>query len=228
MTYCPHSRQAADRDVFQPMDKKEKIPDPTVARLPLYFRCLAELHDKQITVVSSEEVANRAGIKASQFRKDLSYFGEFGIQGLGYPVDHLLRRIGSIMQLDQTHRVVMIGAGNLGTALAGFPGFVRWGFQILWIFDASSARIGEMINSVQVEDIANLPRPLGADLGILAVPATAAQTCGEILLASGVQALLNFSGATLSGIPRDIVVRNVDLTHELAILAYHLTASKHT
>lgn len=204
------------------MDKREKIPDPTIARLPVYFRCLAELHDNQVQVVSSEDIANRAGVKASQFRKDLSYFGEFGIQGLGYPVDHLLRRIGSIMQLDQTHRVALIGAGNLGTALAGFPGFVRWGFQILWIFDANPQRIGETLNHIVVQDVAVLPCALPADLGILAVPGTAAQRSGELLVESGARALLNFTGAHLN-LPPEVVVRNVDLTHELAILAYHLT-----
>ena len=207
------------------MDKREKIPEPTIARLPLYFRCLAELQDNQVTVVSSEDIANRAGVKASQFRKDLSYFGEFGIQGLGYPVPHLLRRIGSIMQLDQVHKVVLIGAGNLGSALAGFPGFSRWGFHILWIFDASSEKIGKKFNQIEVQDVALLPRPLGADVGILAVPANAAQKAADLLVQSGVKAILNFTGATLSP-PEDGVLRNVDLTHELAILAYHLSSGK--
>lgn len=204
------------------MDKRDKIPDPTIARLPIYFRCLAELHDNQVQVVSSEDIANRAGVKASQFRKDLSYFGEFGIQGLGYPVDHLLRRIGSIMQLDQRHRVVLVGAGNLGTALAGFPGFARWGFHIEWIFDASPEKIGQQLQGILVQDVATLPRPLPADLGILAVPAGAALRVGQLLVDSGVRALLNFTGTHLSLSP-NVVVRNVDLTHELAILAYHLS-----
>ncbi|CAN0189636.1 unnamed protein product, partial [Phaeothamnion confervicola] len=180
------------------MDKRDKIPQPTIARLPLYFRCLAELHDNQVTVVSSDEIASRAGVKASQFRKDLSYFGEFGIQGLGYPVPHLLRRIGSIMQLDQVHKVALLGAGNLGTALAGFPGFARWGFHILWIFDANPEKIGQKINQIEVQDARNLPMPLPADVGILAVPATAAQKAADLFVQSGVKAILNFTGATLS------------------------------
>ena len=205
------------------MDKRDKIPQPTIARLPLYFRCLAELHDNQVTVVSSEDIASRAGVKASQFRKDLSYFGEFGIQGLGYPVPHLLRRIGSIMQLDQVHKVALIGAGNLGTALAGFPGFARWGFHILWIFDANPEKVGRRINQIEVQDSRALPMPLAADVGILAVPAMAAQKAADLFMQSGVKAILNFTGATLSP-PENGVIRNVDLTHELAILAYHLTS----
>lgn len=202
------------------MDRRQKIPDPTIARLPLYFRCLAELRDNGVSIVSSEDIAAHAGVKASQFRKDLSYFGEFGIQGLGYPVEHLLHRIGSIMQLDRTHRVVLVGAGNLGSALANFPGFARWGFQIVHIYDQSPARIGQVMNGVEVADISELPRPLEVDLGVLAVPAAAARTASGLLLASGVRAILNFTGTTLP-IPQDAVVRNVDMTHELAILAYH-------
>jgi redox-sensing transcriptional repressor len=173
-------------------------------------------------VVSSEEIAFRAGVKASQFRKDLSYFGEFGVQGLGYPVEHLLNRVTSILQLDQGHKVALLGAGNLGTALAGFPGFARWGFQILWIFDNNPQKIGQTLNQVTVESVQQLPRALGADLGILAVPGDAAAEAAELLVASGIKALLNFSGVNLH-LSSEVRVRNVDLTHELAVLAYHST-----
>lgn len=204
------------------MEKRGRIPEPTISRLAMYFRCLAELHDQKVTVVSSEEIAFRAGVKASQFRKDLSYFGEFGVQGLGYPVEHLLNRVTSILQLDQGHKVALLGAGNLGTALAGFPGFARWGFQILWIFDNNPQKIGQVLNQVTVESVQQLPRPLGADLGILAVPGDAASEAAELLVASGIKALLNFSGVNLH-LSSEVRVRNVDLTHELAVLAYHST-----
>jgi redox-sensing transcriptional repressor len=216
----PDSREFANE---KSGERRDKIPDPTISRLPLYFRCLSDLCEKQITVVSSDEIANRAGVKASQFRKDLSYFGEFGVQGLGYPVPHLLRRIGSIMQLDRVHKVALIGAGNLGSALAGFGGFARWGFHILWIFDSSPERIGLTMQQIVVEDVNSLPKPLAADVGIIAVPMPAAQRAADLLVASGVKAILNFTGATLNA-PSEIVLRNVDLTHELAILAYHLSA----
>lgn len=205
------------------MDKRDKIPDPTVARLPIYFRCLAELHENKVSIVSSVDIAERAGIKASQFRKDLSYFGEFGIQGLGYPVEHLLHRIASIMQLDRKHPVVLVGAGNLGSALANFPGFSRWGFEIAHIFDADPRKVGREIGGVEVHDIKELPRSLGVDVGVLAVPPQAAPSAADLLVRSGVKALLNFTGRTLA-IDSGVVVRNVDLTHELAILTYHLTA----
>ncbi|MEW6282245.1 MAG: redox-sensing transcriptional repressor Rex [Candidatus Eremiobacterota bacterium] len=205
------------------MERRDKIPEPTIARLPSYFRCLVELRESDQNIVSSEEIASRAGVKASQFRKDLSYFGEFGIQGLGYPVRHLLDRIAAIMQLDQEHEVVLVGAGNLGSALAGFPGFLRWGFRIAHIYDQAPEKIGKRLHGVEIHDIRDLPKPLGVPLGIVAVPPLGAREAARLLIDSGVRALLNFTGTVLEH-PPEVVVRNVDMTHELAILAYHLTA----
>lgn len=202
-----------------------KIPEPTVARLPLYFRCLADLKERNIKIVSSGDLAAEVGVKASQFRKDLSYFGEFGIQGLGYPVDDLLRRITEIMQLDRRRRVVLLGAGNLGSALGNFPGFARWGFDVSYIFDSDPAKWGTKLGGVLVESIASLPKPLDVDLGILAVPPQAAQQGAELLAASGVHAILNFTSRHLL-LPQSVVVRHVNLTHELAILAYHLSGEQ--
>ena len=203
------------------LGRKSRIPGPTIARLPIYFRCLAELKDRNVTIVSSGDIAAVAGIKASQFRKDLSYLGEFGIQGLGYPVEALLSRITSIMQLDRRRRVVLLGAGNLGSALGNFPGFSRWGFDVAYIFDASRTKIGTKLADVQIQDIQKLPKALDVELGVLAVPPDAAQFCAELLTQSGVKAILNFTSRTLIA-PSGTVIRNVNLTHELAILAYDL------
>ena len=171
--------------------------------------------------MSSGDIAAAAVIKASQFRKDLSYFGEFGIQGLGYPVEDLLKRITSIMRLDRRRKVVLLGAGNLGSALGNFPGFSRWGFDLVYVFDSSPQKVGTDLNGIEVEDIATLPKPLDVELGVLAVPPEAAQACAELLTGSGVKAILNFTSRTLRA-PDGTVVRNVNLTHELAILAYDL------
>lgn len=201
--------------------RRERIPGPTVARLPIYFRCLADLKERNIKIVSSGDIASKAGIKASQFRKDLSYFGEFGIQGLGYPVEDLLDRITAIMQLDRRRRVVLLGAGNLGSALGNFPGFARWGFDVKHIFDSDPEKVGTAIAGIEVENVADLPKPLNVELAILAVPPQAAQEGAQLLLDSGVKAILNFTSRPLSA--PGVVIRNVNLTHELAILAYHLS-----
>lgn len=202
--------------------RRDRIPTPTVARLPIYFRTLANLKERNVKIVSSEDIATEAGIKASQFRKDLSYFGEFGIQGLGYPVDALLDRITAIMQLDRRRQVILLGAGNLGSALGNFPGFSHWGFDVTSIFDANPAKVGTRIAGITVEDVATLPRHLGVDLAILAVPPFAAQACADLLIQSHIKAILNFTGRALTCPPR-VVVRNVNLTHEIAILTYRLS-----
>lgn len=179
------------------------------------------MKERNVRIVSSGDIATAAGIKASQFRKDLSYFGEFGIQGLGYPVDDLLDRIRTIMRLDRRRRVVLLGAGNLGSALGNFPGFSKWGFDVAYIFDSSRRKIGTYLNEVMVEDIASLPKKLEVELGVLAVPPQAAQVCAELLTESGIKAILNFTSQPLVAL-EGTVIRNVNLTHELAILAYHL------
>jgi redox-sensing transcriptional repressor len=204
--------------------RRERIPAPTVARLPIYFRCLADLKERNIKIVSSGDIASKAGIKASQFRKDLSYFGEFGIQGLGYPVEELLDRISTIMQLDRRRRVVLLGAGNLGSALGNFPGFARWGFDVTRIFDSDPEKVGSVIAGITVENVSALPQPLGVELAILAVPPQAAQQATQLLIDSGVKAILNFTSRPLSA--PGVVIRNVNLTHELAILAYHLSGEQ--
>ncbi|MCL5773272.1 MAG: redox-sensing transcriptional repressor Rex [Firmicutes bacterium] len=204
------------------MEKRSKIPEPTVARLPIYFRCLIELKENGVAVASSEDMAARAGVKASQFRKDLSYFGEFGIQGLGYPVSHLLDRISSIMQLNKEHEVIIAGAGNLGSALLNYPGFQKWGFKITRVLDNNPQKIGKKLGDITIEDIQDIPKNLNSSIGIIAVPASAAQQVAQTLIQSGVKAILNFSGKKISP-SKDIVVRNVDMTHELAILTYYLS-----
>jgi redox-sensing transcriptional repressor len=203
------------------MKKKDKIPEPTIARLPIYFRCLTEMKNNNISIVSSEEISSLAGIKASQFRKDMSYFGEFGIQGLGYPVIHLIERITTIMQLDKIHTVALVGVGNLGQALAKYNGFQKWNFRINHLYDSSPEIIGTKINDITVENINDMPNRLDTSVGILTVPREVAQEAAERLIRAGVKLLLNFT-ATFLSVPSDVVVRNVDLTHELAILTYHL------
>ena len=199
-----------------------KIPEPTIQRLPLYYRCLVEFKDTERQIISSEDVASKIpGMKASQFRKDLSFFGEFGTQGLGYNVTRLLERIGNILQLNRVHFVVLVGAGNLGSALVKYPGFRQWGFHITRIFDANKEKVGRKLGQVFIEDAELLPMPIDASLGIIAVPPAAAHQTARLLVDSGVRGLLNFTGVKLN-FPAPVSVRTVDLTNELSILSYKL------
>jgi redox-sensing transcriptional repressor len=164
-------------------------------------------------------------MKASQFRKDLSFFGEFGVQGMGYPVSQLLERICSILQLSAVHRVVLVGAGNLGAALLNYQGFPEWNFHITRVFDANPAKHGQLLAGLPIEDIGLLPMSLGCTMGIVAVPSGAAVATARVLVASGVRALLNFTGVKLD-LPPSVSVRNVDLTNELSILSYKLSLNE--
>jgi redox-sensing transcriptional repressor len=136
----------------------------------------------------------------------------------------LLDRISTIMQLDRRRRVVLLGAGNLGSALGNFPGFARWGFDVTRIFDSDPEKVGSVIAGITVENVSALPQPLGVELAILAVPPQAAQQATQLLIDSGVKAILNFTSRPLSA--PGVVIRNVNLTHELAILAYHLSGEQ--
>jgi len=205
--------------------KITKIPDPTIARLPIYSRCLIELMDAGQKMVSSEEIAALTGIKASQFRKDLSYFGGFGVQGYGYHIKQLFEKISGIMNLHQKNNVVLIGAGNLGSALANYPGFAKWNFSICEIYDKDPKKIGKKIGGIKIKDIKNFPKKCKYPIALIAVPGEKAKEIAENLTKCGIKAILNFSGKKLLKKNTEII-RNVDLTHELAILSYYLATHK--
>ncbi len=218
----------------------ERIPQPTLTRLSLYLRCLRELASQGVKTISSAKLEARCGIVSAQIRKDLSYFGEFGKPGFGYDVQHLLARLTEIMQLDREHRVIIIGAGNLGSALVGYAGFRQSPFRIVGIFDNNPNKIGRRLWDLEILDVDRLPemnRALRADLGVITVPAPAAQEAAELLAASGVRGILNFAPALvkvctspewfweLVEAPSGVALRNVDLTRELEVLCYHLDSA---
>jgi len=157
-----------------------------------------------------------------QIRKDLSYFGEFGRSGIGYEVQHLLARLTEIMHLDRQHRVVIVGAGNLGSALAGYCGFVLSPFWVVGIFDNNSSKIGRRLWDLEILDVQRLPeanKDLRANMGLIAVPADAAQQAADLLVEGGVRAILNFAPKMLE-VRAEVALRNVDLTRELEVLCY--------
>jgi len=205
----------------QPLDR---VPEPTLARLSLYLRCLRELAGQGMKTISSAKLESRCGIVSAQIRKDLSYFGEFGKPGIGYDVQHLLARLTEIMQLDREHRVIIIGAGSLGSALVGYSGFLHSPFRIIGIFDNNFNKIGRMLWNLEILDVGRLPeinQTMRADIGVIAVPAQTAQEAADLLVKSGVKGILNFA-PTLVEVPPSVALRNVDLTRELEVLCYHL------
>jgi len=200
------------------------VPEPTLARLSLYLRCLRHLAAEGVQTVSSAAIEARLNIPSTQVRKDLSHFGEFGRPGIGYDVQHLLERLTETMQLDREQRAVIVGAGNLGSALLGYGGFANSPFRIVGIFDNNFSKIGRQAWNLEIQDVHRLPelnKDLGADIGIVAVPASAAQEAADLLVEAGVRAILNFAPAIIN-VPKDIAVRDVDVTREMEILSFHI------
>lgn len=206
------------------MSSRIKVPTPTLERLATYFTILSDLKSRRVDTISSAEVEQRTGINAAQFRKDLSYFGEFGRPGVGYKIDDLHARIAHILKLEHTQPVLLVGAGNLGSALVGYPALRAENFQIVAAFDNNYNKIGKQLWDLTIRDVSRLVednQELGARLAIIAVPASAAQEVAEMLVQAGVRNILNFAPAVLR-LPPDVVVRNVDFVQELAVLSFYL------
>jgi redox-sensing transcriptional repressor len=186
---------------------------------------LIDLEASKIDTISSTEVEKQTGINAAQFRKDLSYFGEFGKPGVGYNVIELQARIAKILQIDRVQPVIVLGAGNLGSALIGYPGLGDEHFRTVGVFDSNPNKIGQKLSHLRVLDIANIKEHNGkllARIAIIAVPASAAEEVAENAAEAGVRAILNFAPIILK-LSDNVVVRNVSFLQELAVLTYQLS-----
>src|ERR671915_393887 len=206
--------------------KSEKISELTTSRLSVYLRCLNALHAAGIKTVSSQALAEQFNLNSAQIRKDLGYFGEFGVRGVGYYVDDLRDHITKILGLDTPHRVGIVGAGRLGTALANYNGFGKSNFTVVALFDNDRQKIGRRIGDAKIavhdaEEIANVIRTESIDVMVIAVPAKAAQRVLNQVMSAGIKAVLNFAPARLHGRP-DVKLKTVDLTISLESLSYFL------
>ncbi len=198
-----------------------RIPEATVARLPVYLRCLVEVADAKIGTISSERLAEMAGVNAAKVRKDLSHLGSYGTRGVGYDVEYLLVQISRVLGLTRDCPVVIVGVGNLGHALANYRGFSARGFRIAALVDADPQKVGERVGDLIVRDLDSLPELVEPGcIGIIATPAAAAQDVADRLVAAGVTSILNFAPAVLS-VPKGISMRKVDLSIELQILSFY-------
>jgi redox-sensing transcriptional repressor len=205
------------------MGDSRKIPEATVARLPVYLRALLELSEQTEATVSSERLAERAGVNAAKVRKDLSHLGSYGTRGVGYDVEYLLFQISRELGLTQDWPVVIAGIGNLGHALANYRGFLARGFRVVGLVDADPAKVGERIGELTVRSIDDLPALAAKEriaIGIVATPAGAAQEVANRLVAAGVTSILNFAPAVIT-VPEGVNLRKVDLSIELQILSFY-------
>lgn len=200
-----------------------RIPQASVSRLPIYLRALAALADARQQTVSSEMIAELTGVNAAKVRKDLSHLGSYGTRGAGYEVAVLIAHISQELGVNRDQAVVIVGAGNLGRALANYQGFSSGGFRIAALVDADPARVGEKIAGLEVrpvEELGSVAQSTGASIAVLATPASAAQEAADRAVAAGIGSILNFA-PTLLSVPEGVSYRQVDLSRELQILSYY-------
>ena len=201
--------------------RRAGIPEATIARLPVYLRALHGLADAGYVTVSSDALAEAAGVNSAKLRKDLSHLGSYGTRGVGYDVGHLVEQISSELGLQRPCSVVLVGVGNLGRALAGYGGFASRGLAIDALFDVDHGTVGQEIAGLVVRHLDTLPEVVsGASIGVIATPADAAQSVCDRLVAAGVTSILNFAPTVLS-VPPHVDLRKVDLSIELQILSFH-------
>jgi redox-sensing transcriptional repressor len=200
------------------------IPDIIVGRLPLYLRTLQHLAQQNRQVTSSQELAERLGLSAAQIRKDLSQFGEFGKQGTGYPIDTLIQRLCEILHVNRVWDIAVVGAGDVGHAVARYPGFTNRGFRVAMIFDNDPAKIGAQAGLFVVQDstgMAEVIREAGIQVAMIAVPEAHAQSVADQLVKAGIKAILNYAPITLN-VPPGVQVQYIDPGVHLQRMVYYL------
>ncbi|GAB4497048.1 MAG: redox-sensing transcriptional repressor Rex [Anaerolineales bacterium] len=201
-----------------------KIPDIIIGRLPVYLRALQHMADMGLKTTSSQELGEHVGISAAQIRKDISQFGEFGKQGTGYSIEYLVNKLREILKVDRIWDVVIVGAGDMGHALANYQGFINRGFHVVAIFDNDKAKVGQTIDNFTVEDadvMIERVKELGVKIAMLTVPAAAAQAVADQLVQAGVRAILNYAPISLN-VPNNVKVQYIDPSTHLQRMTYYL------
>lgn len=206
------------------MEAKE-ISKAVIKRLPRYYRYLGELIEENVERISSNDLSRKMRVTASQIRQDLNNFGGFGQQGYGYNVKHLYTEIGRILGLDTVHPMIILGAGNLGQALANYADFEKRGFKLVGIFDVNPVLEGIAVRGIEVQMVSTLPEFLQknpVEIAILTLPKNKAKEMADILVENGIKAIWNFAHLDLDT-PKDVIVENVHLSESLMTLSYNLS-----
>lgn len=211
-----------------PRLRRRELPDATIARLPQYIRCLSQLENAGLQTVHSVDLAAHVGVSGAVVRRDLSYVGSYGTRGVGYPVSELRDQVNRALGLATEHRMIVVGIGHMGRALAGYGGFAERGLRVVGLFDIDPGLIGSkagnpevgMLPILPLADLAAFVHANRVAIGVIATPADAAQSVAETLVGAGVTSILNLSAVHLS-VPESVAVRPVDLATEIQILAVH-------
>jgi redox-sensing transcriptional repressor len=202
----------------------EKIPDIIIGRLPIYLRALQRMAERGMRTTSSQELGDHVGISAAQIRKDISQFGEFGKQGTGYSIPYLLDKLREILKVDRIWDVALIGAGDMGHALARYQGFVNRGFNIIMIFDNDKSKVGQKIGQFTVEDSATMVERIKScdvKVAMITVPASAAQEVADKLVQAGVKGILNYAPVSIN-VPAGVKVQYIDPATHMQRMTYYL------
>ena len=202
----------------------KQIPDIVIGRLPIYLRALLQMNRENRQVTSSQELGERLGISAAQIRKDLSQFGEFGKQGTGYNIEFLAKQLREILKVNRVWEVAIVGAGDIGRALAGYNGFSERGFHIQMIFDNKPEKIGSQMGEFAIKDIKTMKAEIaaaGIKMAMIAVPAAQAQAVADQLVEAGVKAILSYAPVNLN-VPSGVRVQNIDPSIHLQRMTYYL------
>jgi redox-sensing transcriptional repressor len=224
VTLCARFHKANDIGRRRAMSENRSVPDIVIGRLPIYLRALNHLLQEGRTVTASKELAQRLGISSAQIRKDLSHFGEFGKQGMGYDIAHLREQLERILQVDQIWNIALVGAGDLGHAIVSYGGFEAHNFRIVCVFDHNPQKIGRNLGRFKICDAATMSAKIQEEdikIGIVAVPASAAQTVVDALVEAGIKAVLNYAPITVTA-PPDVQVQYIDPVIYLQRMTYYL------
>jgi len=203
------------------------IPEGVIERLSTYLNCLIKFQQSNIETISSERLGLSSGVNPAEVRRDFTYFGTFGKKGVGYDVETLIQHIQRILGSDEPHKIALVGAGNLGSAIASYEGLLQHGFHIAAIFDSDPQKIGKTIRHLEVFSIADLPhitRNAGIEIGIIAVPPFAAQEVADMLIDGGVSVILNYTPALIN-VPAGVQLHNTDPVQQLLHTLYYLSAN---
>lgn len=203
-----------------------RIPEETIRRMPIYLRGLLLTSEQGQKNISSRNLADFVGVKPCQIRKDFSYFGDFGTRGVGYNVEKLAKEIKRILKLDVIQKAVLVGVGNLGSAILAYPGFAIYGFDIAAAFDINPKKVGRKIKNITIENVSKLwtIKKRKIKLAIMAVPSQAAQETANALVKASVKGILNFSPCYIA-VPKKVKVVTIDIAMDLARLPYYMPAS---
>ena len=206
----------------------KEISQAVIRRMPRYYRYLGELLDEGVERISSNELSSRMQVTASQIRQDLNNFGGFGQQGYGYNVKYLYEEIGKILGLNEKHNIIVIGAGNLGQALANYVKFEKLGFVIIGLFDVNPALTGTLVRGIEVrmlDELADFVKDHKVDIATLTMPKEAADSVADLVVSLGIHAIWNFAHVDLQVLDENVVVENVHLSDSLMQLSYNIVKS---